>query len=306
MTEFKGFDDLDDLSFDYVSNESSKPASIEDASKNMSNKDKGTWIEEICMKCNGSGIYRLPSSHGTQCFACNGAGKRLFRKSKEERAVARQKAAVRKQNKLEAAFQKFEEANPDLAAWWTDSTFGFAISLREAAKKYGHLTENQLNAARRCIEKFEAAKIEREKAQAAQAEKIASMPVLDLSKIEEAMSRAKGKGIKRPKMRLLAGDTGFVLTFASESGRWAGSLYLKGAEDDMYYGRITEGKFHKSRDVSEALESDIIKSCENPSESAVAYGRRTGTCSCCGRELTDHNSIEMGIGPICAGHYFGG
>jgi hypothetical protein len=35
----------------------------------------------------------------------------------------------------------------------------------------------------------------------------------------------------------------------------------------------------------------------------VAYGRATGSCSCCGRELTDPVSIEAGIGPICAGRF---
>jgi hypothetical protein len=35
----------------------------------------------------------------------------------------------------------------------------------------------------------------------------------------------------------------------------------------------------------------------------VAYGKRTGACSCCGRELTNGESIDRGIGPICAEKY---
>jgi hypothetical protein len=35
-------------------------------------------------------------------------------------------------------------------------------------------------------------------------------------------------------------------------------------------------------------------------EAAVRYGRQTGRCSCCGRELTNKASIDAGIGPICA------
>lgn len=34
-------------------------------------------------------------------------------------------------------------------------------------------------------------------------------------------------------------------------------------------------------------------------EAAKAYGRRTGTCCCCGRKLTNPASVAMGIGPIC-------
>lgn len=36
-------------------------------------------------------------------------------------------------------------------------------------------------------------------------------------------------------------------------------------------------------------------------EEAAAYGRRTGRCMCCGRTLTNPESIAAGIGPICAG-----
>lgn len=33
------------------------------------------------------------------------------------------------------------------------------------------------------------------------------------------------------------------------------------------------------------------------------YGKETGRCILCGRELTNPVSIEQGIGPICAGKY---
>lgn len=36
-------------------------------------------------------------------------------------------------------------------------------------------------------------------------------------------------------------------------------------------------------------------------EKAKEYGRQTGNCLICGRELTNPNSIANGIGPICAG-----
>lgn len=35
-------------------------------------------------------------------------------------------------------------------------------------------------------------------------------------------------------------------------------------------------------------------------EDAKKFGRETGTCCSCGRELTNPESIEAGIGPICA------
>lgn len=39
-------------------------------------------------------------------------------------------------------------------------------------------------------------------------------------------------------------------------------------------------------------------------EEASAYGHLTGRCGCCGRLLTNEESIERGIGPICFEKYF--
>jgi hypothetical protein len=38
----------------------------------------------------------------------------------------------------------------------------------------------------------------------------------------------------------------------------------------------------------------------DPEQAAVAYGKRFGQCSVCARELTNEDSINRGIGPICA------
>lgn len=38
-------------------------------------------------------------------------------------------------------------------------------------------------------------------------------------------------------------------------------------------------------------------------DEAKAYGKVTGTCCNCGRLLTNEESIEAGIGPICAGKF---
>lgn len=39
-------------------------------------------------------------------------------------------------------------------------------------------------------------------------------------------------------------------------------------------------------------------------EQAAEFGRLTGSCCCCGRLLTDPQSIADGIGPVCKGKYF--
>jgi hypothetical protein len=40
-------------------------------------------------------------------------------------------------------------------------------------------------------------------------------------------------------------------------------------------------------------------------ESAIKYGMEIGSCSNCGRRLTNHISRALGIGPICGGRMFG-
>lgn len=116
---------------------------------------------------------------------------------------------------------------------------------------------------------------------------------IDVGAIERAFSSARANGIMRPKLRL---DT-FVFSRAPDHGRNAGSLYV--TENDVYLGKITAGQFLPTRECEDETSKRIIAAAANPSESAKAYGLRTGVCSCCGRTLTNGESIKLGIGPIC-------
>lgn len=75
-----------------------------------------------------------------------------------------------------------------------------------------------------------------------------------------------------------------------------GTLYIK--HEGEYAGKITPaGKYKRVGDFDAAK---LLAEVEvDPKEAAVAYGRATGRCSVCGRELTDPESIARAIGPIC-------
>lgn len=123
---------------------------------------------------------------------------------------------------------------------------------------------------------------------------------VDASKIKLAFDTAIENGIKRPKL----GFDHYAFALAPETGKNPGAIYVsykvKG-ESPVYLGKIKDNTFYPSADCNGEHMSALVDVIANPAEQAKAYGRRTGTCSVCGRGLTNHASIDAGIGPICAG-----
>jgi hypothetical protein len=253
---------------------------------------------EKCPKCMGTGRYRGYSIHGSTCFKCGGTGKLEFATSPEQRAKSRaasRKAKERKQNAVAEKFAAFCAAHPDIVRWWTGSNFDFAISLRETAEKFGELTERQLAAAKSCVAKLAAAKAERE----------AKAPAVAVSNIKESLIRATEKGIRTPKILLAGEHHAFVFSLAKAQSVNAGAVYVKHKATGDYLGKIVNGRFLGTRDCTAEQTAEIVAVTADPAQSAIAYGKRFGVCSCCGRELTNGESIDRGIGPICFEKYFG-
>ena len=244
---------------------------------------------EPCSKCRGTGRFISYSGRTMgKCFACKGIGKFSFKTSPQARAANKERATERKARSAEQAFADFKAEHAAVAEWIEQSTdFGFAVFMREAIEKFGSLTEGQMAACERCVAKRAAARQERE-------DRISSAPTVSISKIEDAFNAARANGLKRLKLRL----AGFEFSPAKETSTNAGAIYVKGAGE--YLGKVAGGKFISTRACSTEQQQAVVKAVADPKAAAVAYGKRTGTCSCCGRELTDPISIEQGIGPICA------
>lgn len=117
---------------------------------------------------------------------------------------------------------------------------------------------------------------------------------IDVSKIEVSFAAAMQNGIKRPKLRLGS----FMFSRAPDTGKNAGSIYVK--EGEAYLGKVTGGEFLPTRECGDDRKAKVVAVAADPASAAKAYGLRTGTCSCCGRGLTNGASIDLGIGPICA------
>ena len=187
-------------------------------------------------------------------------------------------------NMVYANMSNFNEQNPGLIEALKELTSwnGFASSLVEQFNKRGSLSDKQTGAAIAMLMKVKANKSAR-----------AEAPSVDLSNIVAIFDKAH-EAIKTPKFRF----EDLVISRAPDAGANAGALYVK--VDGEYMGKVKEGKFFGIRFTPEDTLSKLKQIAESPLSAAVAYGRRTGACACCGRELTVHASIERGIGPICA------
>ena len=158
----------------------------------------------------------------------------------------------------------------------------FAQSLVEQIINKGSLSEKQMFAASAMLMKIKQNKEDKQ----------SNIVSIDLSNVKKIFDKAH-EAIKSPKFRV----DNMVLSRAPDSGVNAGAIYVK--VDGEYAGKVTGGYWLPCRAPEGTLEK-LQEVAKDPLGSAVAYGKRTGNCSACGRDLTNHGSIEKGIGPICA------
>lgn len=85
-------------------------------------------------------------------------------------------------------------------------------------------------------------------------------------------------------------DLRFYQVDKPTTGRWKGYVFIKVQASD---------EFHQIKSIPERARilTEIAKDARG---AAIRYGKKIGRCSICNRTLTKPNSIDMGIGPICA------
>lgn len=272
--------------------------SFEDFIDNLPTEIEGKRAQKTaerfpCGQCGGTGKWSGGTNrHGNSyCLACAGRG--YFTTSPEFRAKRRAAVQVQKEERADQvrrAVKDFSEEHPDMWADLVAARTEFTASLYGQLTSKGFLTENQINAWYRGWEKRKAAIAART------AETQAKGGTVNLDRIREMFDAATASGYKKPVYRA----EGLKISLASLTGRNAGCLYVVEIEDDAYQGKIEGVSFKAVRETKGTTLARLQAIAADPAAAAVAYGRRTGTCACCGRELTNHASIEAGIGPICA------
>jgi hypothetical protein len=175
----------------------------------------------------------------------------------------------------------FAKLYPELAKWLGASSSDFAESLKRRIRAGFLLTDGQLTALQRAA---------------------APLPEVDVSKIERVFDRAHANGVQYPKLRL--GE--FRFSPAGQRSSHRGAIFVTNPSGKATYARISNGKLHGYLGCTDEIRDAILKVIADPAESALAYGRRTGDCAVCGRSLVATDSVDAGIGPVCAEKYFGG
>lgn len=251
----------------------------------------GIGFVETCPKCRGTGTFWRGGRDLGKCFTCQGAGKRTFKTSAAERAQNRASAAKRQETTQQLKVDAFAEAHPAEWSWITrNPNFEFAQKMAGAVRDYGDLTDGQMGAIHRCMQR------DADRAQAAQTRKDNAQTV-NMEALEQAFAKARTT-LKNPKLRL----PGFAASLAKPGSKNPGAIYIK-ADGGEYLGKVAAGKFICSPACTPEQEQQVVATLQDPQGKAIEYGRLTGSCSCCGRELTDPESVQRGIGPVCAENY---
>jgi hypothetical protein len=120
--------------------------------------------------------------------------------------------------------------------------------------------------------------------------------------IRAALTTAVLKGQSKPQLNI--GD--FNFTLAPSYGSNPDYIYVK--HKGKYIGKIKGERVQlnippEDTDTVIALAAVFNMEQQELYVEAVKYGRKTGICSCCGRTLTNGESIKLGIGPICREKY---
>lgn len=158
----------------------------------------------------------------------------------------------------------------------------FAQSLWTQWNIKGILSGHQLVAAEQMLLKIRRNEAERAKNEVS----------VDVSGIKDLL---EGAGLKRPVFRA----AGLKFSLAPQRGANAGAVYVKAIDGDAYQGKIMGGTFKPAYACDQDTPAAILRVASQPRTEAVAHGRLTGSCSCCGRPLTDPDSISLGVGPVC-------
>ena len=86
----------------------------------------------------------------------------------------------------------------------------------------------------------------------------------------------------------------------NEKGRWNGWMFVKRQSSDFF---VKAGSQRPNQRYQGSHTDALEAIMRDPKAASVLYGKSLGVCGVCGRTLTDPESIEKGIGPVCESRF---
>lgn len=133
----------------------------------------------------------------------------------------------------------------------------------------------------------------------------AAGPHINLQPVATFLKGAQDRGLKHPKLRVLALDKKSELRLSlTEKGAVAGSVAVVERSGRGFVGCVRpDGATTKELKQDLVLQEYLLRVARDPIAAAKEYAALMGLCCFCGKELTDAGSVEVGYGPICAKHW---
>ncbi len=120
-----------------------------------------------------------------------------------------------------------------------------------------------------------------------------------------ALFEKAAKGGKWPRITINADGFEFYLYMSGQQAMIPNVLNVKGPggfDQHKWYGRITiDGAWdQRHKEVDERMADALSRLAMDPVGTAAMYGRLSGKCCFCKKQLTDAPSVDAGYGPVCA------
>lgn len=184
-----------------------------------------------------------------------------------------------------------------------DGTFDFLVSIRDQFAERGHLSNRQLASVVNCMV-AEITRQERSRAQGSGSGSESMAPWTGTPKIPNGIYTIKYDDGSYKTLRLRDTFEARAMNMGEQV-----ACYLNGPDNETSYqgfafvhgSEILMFKRHAaSVELKKTLES-LLADEETARKMGVEYARMSGNCYICNHILTTPESIEAGIGPICAG-----
>ena len=110
-----------------------------------------------------------------------------------------------------------------------------------------------------------------------------------------------------PKLWLKLNDSDLKISRATSRSKHKGQLFLSNGswgDGNIYFGRIdTKGDLflaYEGKQRSQEITDLLTRLVADPEKVASEYGKLSGNCFACHKQLTDDRSIRVGYGKVCA------